>query len=120
MRGTAAGPGSRSPTRSVSRGRRSTRSTPDRGGIAEMFERFTEEARRVVVLAQEEARTARDPSIDGAHLLLGIALTGGAGAQAVEGAGGDGVRRRRGGREGGGPGGALDAGAPAAPGHGRR
>src|SRR4051794_34146894 len=88
-RGTAAGPGSRSPRRSASPGRQSTRSMLDREGIAEMFERFTEEARRVVVLAQEEARLARDPSIDGTHLLLGIAVTEGPGAQALQGAGVD-------------------------------
>jgi ATP-dependent Clp protease ATP-binding subunit ClpA len=79
-----------------------------------MFERFTEEARRVVVLAQEEARTARDPSIDGAHLLLGIALTGGPGAEALQGAGVDVVRLRTAIREVGDPGGPLDADALAA------
>ena len=37
-----------------------------------MFERFTDEARRVVVHAQEEARALGHDSIGGAHLLLGI------------------------------------------------
>jgi ATP-dependent Clp protease ATP-binding subunit ClpA len=52
-----------------------------------MFERFTESARQVVVIAQEEARTAGDPCIDGAHLLLGIAETPGPGQAALQGAG---------------------------------
>lgn len=52
-----------------------------------MFERFTDEARRVVVIAQEEARLAGDPCIDGAHLLLGIAETPGPGQTALESAG---------------------------------
>jgi ATP-dependent Clp protease ATP-binding subunit ClpA len=54
-----------------------------------MFERFTEEARQVVVLAQEEAREAHDPCIDGAHLLVGIATVGGPGAAALRAAGVD-------------------------------
>ncbi|HWN26410.1 MAG TPA: Clp protease N-terminal domain-containing protein, partial [Actinomycetospora sp.] len=37
-----------------------------------MFERFTDPARRVVVLAQEEARTRGDDRIGSEHLLLGI------------------------------------------------
>ena len=37
-----------------------------------MFERFTERARRVVVLAQEEARALRHNYIGTEHLLLGI------------------------------------------------
>ena len=52
-----------------------------------MFERFTEEARRVVVLAQQEAREAGDPCIDGAHLLLGIAEVAGPGSDALRAAG---------------------------------
>jgi ATP-dependent Clp protease ATP-binding subunit ClpA len=79
-----------------------------------MFERFTEEARRVVVLAQEEARMAGDPCIDGAHLLLGIATSGGPGAQALQDAGVDVVRLRRALQETGGPDGPLDADALAA------
>ncbi len=37
-----------------------------------MFERFTDPARRVVVLAQEEARTRGDDRIGSEHLLLGV------------------------------------------------
>ena len=37
-----------------------------------MFERFTERARQVVVLAQEEARTLRHNYIGSEHLLLGL------------------------------------------------
>lgn len=37
-----------------------------------MFERFTHGSRRVLVLAQEEARFLRHPVIDSAHLLLGL------------------------------------------------
>lgn len=37
-----------------------------------MFERFTEGARRVIVLAQEEARLLRHESIGTEHLLLGL------------------------------------------------
>jgi len=37
-----------------------------------MFERFTERARQVIVLAQEEARTLRHNYIGTEHLLLGL------------------------------------------------
>jgi hypothetical protein len=37
-----------------------------------MFERFTEQARQVIVLAQEESRTLKHGSIDAEHLLLGL------------------------------------------------
>ena len=37
-----------------------------------MFERFTERARQVVVLAQEEARTLRHDYIGTEHILLGL------------------------------------------------
>jgi ATP-dependent Clp protease ATP-binding subunit ClpA len=36
-----------------------------------MFERFTDAARRVIVLAQEESRRREHPEIDAGHLLLG-------------------------------------------------
>jgi ATP-dependent Clp protease ATP-binding subunit ClpA len=49
-----------------------------------MFERFTESARQVVVIAQEEARLAGDPCIDGGHLLLGVAEAPGPGRLALE------------------------------------
>ena len=41
-----------------------------------MFERFTDRARRVVVLAQEEARLLRHNYIGTEHLLLGILAEG--------------------------------------------
>jgi ATP-dependent Clp protease ATP-binding subunit ClpC len=41
-----------------------------------MFERFTDRARRVVVLAQEEARLLNHSSIGTEHLLLGIVHEG--------------------------------------------
>ena len=68
-----------------------------------MFERFTESARQVVVIAQEEAREAGDPCIDGAHLLLGIAEVPGPGRSALEGAGVEATRLRRAVREVGDP-----------------
>lgn len=37
-----------------------------------MFERFSDAARRVVVLAEDEARSMRHPAIDTEHILLGI------------------------------------------------
>ena len=37
-----------------------------------MFERFTERARQVVVLAQEEARTLKHSYIGTEHILLGL------------------------------------------------
>jgi ATP-dependent Clp protease ATP-binding subunit ClpA len=54
-----------------------------------MLERFTTEARQVVVLAQQEARSLREPFIDGAHLLLGIATVAGPGSRALQAAGVD-------------------------------
>jgi ATP-dependent Clp protease ATP-binding subunit ClpC len=39
-----------------------------------VFERFTERARNVVVLAQQEAMELRHPDIGTAHLMLGLAL----------------------------------------------
>jgi ATP-dependent Clp protease ATP-binding subunit ClpA len=50
-----------------------------------MFERFTERARRVVVLAQDEARTLNHDWIGTEHLLLGlIGEGGGVAARALE------------------------------------
>ncbi len=40
-----------------------------------MFERFTERARKVVVLAQEEAGRLRHDSIDTEHLLLEVSVS---------------------------------------------
>ena len=41
-----------------------------------MFERFTDQARRVVVLAQEEARLLNHPYIGSEHALLGVLAEG--------------------------------------------
>jgi ATP-dependent Clp protease ATP-binding subunit ClpC len=50
-----------------------------------MFERFTDRARRVVVLAQEEARMLRHDYIGTEHILLGLVREGGGvAAQALE------------------------------------
>jgi ATP-dependent Clp protease ATP-binding subunit ClpC len=50
-----------------------------------MFEKFTDRARRVVVLAQEEARLLNHSSIGTEHLLLGIVHEGqGVAARALE------------------------------------
>jgi ATP-dependent Clp protease ATP-binding subunit ClpA len=50
-----------------------------------MFERFTERARRVVVLAQEEARMLDHNYIGTEHILLGLIREGhGVGAQILE------------------------------------
>ena len=50
-----------------------------------MFERFTERARQVVVLAQEEARTLKHSYIGTEHILLGLLREGeGAAAQVLE------------------------------------
>jgi ATP-dependent Clp protease ATP-binding subunit ClpC len=49
-----------------------------------MFERFTDRARRVVVLAQEEARMLNHNHIDTEHILLGLIHEGqGVAAQAL-------------------------------------
>jgi ATP-dependent Clp protease ATP-binding subunit ClpA len=49
-----------------------------------MFERFTNESRRVVVLAQEEARKLNHNYIGTEHLLMGLLREGsGAGARAL-------------------------------------
>ncbi len=42
-----------------------------------MFERFTDRARRVVVLAQEEARMLHHDYIGTEHILLGLIQDGG-------------------------------------------
>jgi len=50
-----------------------------------MFERFTDRARRVVVLAQEEARRLSHDSIGTEHLLLGLVVEGdGVAAKALQ------------------------------------
>ena len=42
-----------------------------------MFERFTDQARKVVVLAQEEARMLNHDHIGTEHILLGLIHEGG-------------------------------------------
>jgi ATP-dependent Clp protease ATP-binding subunit ClpC len=50
-----------------------------------MFERFSERARRVVVLAQDEARTLKHGTVGTEHLLLGIlALDDGVAGQVLD------------------------------------
>jgi ATP-dependent Clp protease ATP-binding subunit ClpC len=48
-----------------------------------MFERFTDQARQVVVFAQEEARALRHNAIGTEHILLGLLREGGAAARAL-------------------------------------
>jgi ATP-dependent Clp protease ATP-binding subunit ClpA len=48
-----------------------------------MFERFTNQARRVVVLAQEESRNLNHNYIGTEHLVLGLLREGGTGARAL-------------------------------------
>ena len=52
-----------------------------------MFERFTEDARQAVVLAQEEAVALRHGWIGTEHVLLGVLATGGDGARLLAGFG---------------------------------
>ncbi len=48
------------------------RQVQDRAWLRRMFERFTERARQVVVLAQEEARALKHDYIGSEHILLGL------------------------------------------------
>jgi ATP-dependent Clp protease ATP-binding subunit ClpC len=61
-----------------------------------MFERFTDRARRVVVRAQEEARTLGHSYVGTVHVLLGLTHEGGVAAKALEalGIGTEAVRER--------------------------
>ncbi|GAB3348406.1 Clp protease N-terminal domain-containing protein [Modestobacter lapidis] len=59
-----------------------------------MFERFTDEARQVVVRAQEEARHLRADQIEPVHLLLAIAGGDGRGGDTLRAAGIDHGRLR--------------------------
>ena len=59
-----------------------------------MFERFTQEAREVVVAAQEEARALRAEEVAPVHLLLGISAGAGRGGDALRAAGIDHERLR--------------------------
>jgi ATP-dependent Clp protease ATP-binding subunit ClpA len=54
-----------------------------------MFERFTDDAREAVVLAQEEALALRHGWIGTEHVLLGVLRTGGGGARLLAGFGVD-------------------------------
>ncbi len=57
----------------------------DKEGLGEVFERFTHRARRVVVLAQEEARLLNHNYIGTEHVLLGLIHEGeGVAAKALE------------------------------------
>jgi ATP-dependent Clp protease ATP-binding subunit ClpC len=61
-----------------------------------MFERFTDRARRVVVLAQEEARVLHHDHIGTEHILLGLIREGeGVAAQVLVKLGGDPGRVRQ-------------------------
>ena len=60
-----------------------------------MFQRFTDRARRVVVLAQHEARTLDHDSIGTEHILLALIREGGGAAQLLAGAGVDLDRARQ-------------------------
>jgi ATP-dependent Clp protease ATP-binding subunit ClpA len=59
-----------------------------------MFERFTDEARWVVVHAQEEARELRAPQIRPAHLLLALSRDPGRGGTTLRDSGVDAARLR--------------------------
>ena len=60
-----------------------------------MFQRFTDRARRVVVLAQHEARTLDHDSIGTEHILLALIREGGGAAQLLASAGVDLDRARQ-------------------------
>jgi ATP-dependent Clp protease ATP-binding subunit ClpC len=65
------------------------RDEAEKGGVG-MFERFTDKARRVVVLAQEEARMLNHDYIGTEHILLGpIRGADGPAAQVLLGLGAD-------------------------------
>jgi ATP-dependent Clp protease ATP-binding subunit ClpC len=65
-------------------------------GGSRMFERFTDRARRVVVQAQEEARTLGHSFVGSEHMLLGLTHEGGVAVKALEalGIGTEEVRQR--------------------------
>ena len=54
------------------------------GDTSAVFERFTDDARRVVVIAQEEARLLDHNWIGTEHLLLAVIHQGGVVAEALE------------------------------------
>ncbi len=53
-----------------------TQEPGQRGVILEMFERFTERARRVIILAKEEAKRLNHSAVGTEHILLGIIREG--------------------------------------------
>lgn len=60
-------------------------SAPRKGNLEPMFERFTDRSRRVLVLAQEEARLLHHEFIGTEHILLGLIHEGdGVAAKALE------------------------------------
>jgi ATP-dependent Clp protease ATP-binding subunit ClpA len=65
-----------------------------------MFQGFTDQAREVMTLAQEEARRSRHPEIGPEHILLGILREGsGAGAAVLTNLGVSFTARASGGRQ---------------------
>ena len=71
-------------------GRCLRQSSPGFGNLVAVFERFTDRARRTLVLAQEEARLLNHPMIGPEHMLLGLlAEADGVAAKALVGAGAD-------------------------------
>src|SRR3546814_4346130 len=63
----------------------SSHGSTEQGGRLTLFERFTDRARRVVVLAQEEARLLNHNYIGTEHILLGLIHEGeGVAAKALE------------------------------------
>src|SRR4029079_10543142 len=58
------------------RGARRSPETRSKGASRELFERFTERARQVVVLAQDEARALKHNYIGTEHILLGLLREG--------------------------------------------
>src|SRR3954466_4992616 len=73
------------PGRSLSRPTSMVGARTTQGALNRMFERFTDRARRVVVLAQEEARMLSHNYIGTEHILLGLIHEGeGVAAKALE------------------------------------
>ncbi len=60
-----------------------------------MFERFTDTARRAIVLAQSTAREMRHPRIEPDHLLIGLRLSEGMAARTMEAVGVDAASLRQ-------------------------
>ena len=75
-----------------------------------MFERFTDKARKVVVLAKNKATENGDTEIRPVHMLYGLAATDGVAARALTGLGVDAAAVER--ELGSSPGGVADGGQP--------